>query len=745
MTDRGQKRQTSAAIGPVAAVMGYLGDADQPAGLELLAQALASAVSAWPAVASLALVANPEQALLLDGAWVHRPDECLLVTGESVPVWTEMPDSWQRLATAFAGHDEQVVPLKGRVPDGFFAAEAANPCFLFPVTANGHLLALILVAATPGLPADLAGEIGSLIGAVDVVATLWLERRRLAAELALAHREKQSLSKLKSLQGRFVALAAHEFKSPLTSITAYTDVLRSQMGASGLAEAGEFLDVIRTESDRLLRMVNRVLDFTRMEYGARLLTRQPVDLRLLAEATVKGLQPAIHEKNLTVTISCGQAVPRASVDEDLIQQVLVNLIGNAVKFTPRAGTVTVTVSERESSVAVSVRDDGPGIPLAERRRIFREFYRASGEAAKQEGSGLGLAIVQHIVNLHGGHIDVKAVPGGGAEFVFVVPKEIAAPDANNTIANRILIDELLRLFAELTQSRAVALWWHAEAGDLVPAGVMGWPSCPEQDSEPWRQAVVSGRAMCAEIRGHDQTRGLVMTGRRRGSGGYGPADRNQLAVLAEIAEVALSRPAAIIGHTVEAVRLLMRIRLTGVPTSSPAALDLVARLAGNLGLDGAEIRRLQYAAALHDAGMARVEDEIVLGVARLNIDERDEVERHVEQGVDLMSPLLTDDATMIIMRDHHEWFDGTGYPAGLAKEKIPLGARILAVVDAWCALTSTRSFRDQMNAAEAMTEMTSYAGSQFDPQVVEALQELLVADGILSPESQLHSHSSEEI
>jgi HD-GYP domain-containing protein (c-di-GMP phosphodiesterase class II) len=132
--------------------------------------------------------------------------------------------------------------------------------------------------------------------------------------------------------------------------------------------------------------------------------------------------------------------------------------------------------------------------------------------------------------------------------------------------------------------------------------------------------------------------------------------------------------------------------------------------------------------------MARVEDEIVLGAAPLSWDERDEVDRHVEQGCELVTPLLRDPAVRGIIRHHHERVDGTGHPDGLAGDRIPLGARILAVADAWYSLTKDRPFRSGLEPSAAMAEIRAHAGTQFDPRVVETFAALMAtADGAPQP------------
>jgi len=761
--------------GPVAALMTRLSGGEGRPDLELMAYAVADALPSLPHAIHLSVAIDSDRASVLDGNWTRRQDNCLVVGADQRPCWVELPGGWNPVVTAALDQGGEVVQGQGTVPGGRpwtnLTDHDTGIWFMLPVTVLGLTVAVVCLETDPNLTAQnqktTKAQLATMGCALNVVTDLWAHTMSLTADLAQARGETHSLSRLNRLQGRFVAMASHEFKTPLTSITAYTDVLRAQLTDAEFPHASEFLDVIKTEADRLLRMVNRILDFTRMEYGSQLMTRKPTELEPLVAETVRGLQPTIQDKKLQVEICNGDNVPRAEVDADLIRQVLVNLIGNAVKFTPREGSITITIEETESAVSVSVADNGPGIPADDIRRIFQEFYRADGTTAREEGTGLGLTIARHIVNLHGGHIAVQTRENGGADFRFLVPKETGAAEAlplnlgseASGAEVRTLVNELLRLVAELTGSRAVAVLLRDGNGALMPAGAMGWgtTACevrPIIENEGWVRFMQAGRAvtdpdrvfqdlnwcpstrrdnqhMLAPLGSGESTLGVIVTGRRREKGNFGEPDLAQLTILADVTKAAFLGMNTSVGRTLEAVRLLLKIRRTGVPTSTPEAMVLLAKLARRMGVGQTGTRRMQYAAALHDAGMARVEEEIVLGVTTLNVDERDEVDRHVEQGVDLMGPLVPDEATSDIIRYHHEKFDGTGYPSGLKGEAIPLGARLLAVIDAWFSLTRERTFRDGLSPRAAMTEINSHIGTQFDPQVVREFQAVLIGEGIL--------------
>jgi signal transduction histidine kinase len=741
-------------VDAVAVFWASLSLADETAAVIGTMEAALAALRVLPGVTGAAVAVDPEQAAAIDAAWDSGQPWCLAWDGTGPDAaWCAPAGGWGALAAAAAMRQSWAqAPLAGTVTVVAAGATGAPTPLALAVAGDGETVAELRHALAP-LASSAVAALNSLIA----LTTLQAEVMRLAGE-------NHALGRLNRLQGRFVAMASHDFKAPLTAITAYTEVLLGQVGNDGFPHAVEFLGVIRDEASRLLRMVDRILDFTRLEFGPQLMTLAPVPLAELVQDAVRTLAPSTSARGLQVTVEAPPLLPRAEIDADLIRQVVVNLLGNAVKYTPAGGHIRVVLSEEEASVAVSIQDDGPGIPSEDIRRIFREYYRAEGAADLAEGDGLGLSIARHIVQLHGGHIEARRLPQGGSEFRFLVPKELGqlaelprvtglqvAPDKAAQV-----VSIVLRTVAELTGSPVVVLMLCDGGGALVPSGSLGLRAGADRPrpvilTDAWRSFLLDGRARrepgaaageldlgaapevtdrlyCPLVDG-DDTWGLVVAARRGGDEAYGDPECQQLEVLARIISAALRHLEGNEPRVIEALQVLLQARRTGIPTSTPEALHLTARLARALGLGAPDIRRLLYAAALHDAGMARVEDEIVLGVAPLNWDERDEVDRHVEQGCELVAPLLPDLAVRSIIRHHHERVDGSGHPEGLVGDRIPLGARILAVVDAWFSLTKDRPYRRGLPPGEALAEIRAHAGTQFDPRIVEAFAGLVVADG----------------
>jgi HD-GYP domain-containing protein (c-di-GMP phosphodiesterase class II) len=183
----------------------------------------------------------------------------------------------------------------------------------------------------------------------------------------------------------------------------------------------------------------------------------------------------------------------------------------------------------------------------------------------------------------------------------------------------------------------------------------------------------------------------------------------------------------------EALAALTGLRRSGVPTADPLALRVLARTGRRLGQTSFEIRLLQYACALHDAGMVLLDPDVLLKPADLDLDERDHIGRHPQRGLDLLGPLVEVPELQAIIRHHHERVDGLGYPEGRRGEDIPLGSRILAVVDAFFAMIRSRPWREGLPVAAAVEEIRRHSGSQFDASVVECFLATLLDEGLLSP------------
>lgn len=219
----------------------------------------------------------------------------------------------------------------------------------------------------------------------------------------------------------FVANVSHELKTPLTSIKGFVETLLD--GALDEQEtAKHFLEIINDETDRLNRLINDLLSLSRIEAKQRELNRVSLDLEKLINETVSILSPQASEKDLAINVNIKHPLQAVEADEDMIGQVLINLIDNAVKYTHQGGEVNISAETQKDQVKVAVSDTGIGIPIESIPRLFERFYRVDKARSREMGgTGLGLAIVKHILELHNGKIEVESIVGKGSMFTFYLP------------------------------------------------------------------------------------------------------------------------------------------------------------------------------------------------------------------------------------------------------------------------------------------------------------------------------------
>ena len=253
-----------------------------------------------------------------------------------------------------------------------------------------------------------------------------LERQR--AELVEKTRRSEEADRLKSA---FIANMSHEIRTPLNSVLALSQLLRDGMAGSLSGDQRKYLEVIERNGQNLLRLINDILDLSRIEAGHLEVELQPVDLTDHIRATVGTLVPLAEAKGLDLGTRGIDDLPAVRCDVDRVRQILTNLIGNAIKFT-EAGHIWVSAEARGAFVAVHVTDTGVGIPDAAKAKVFEEFFQVDQSMARrQRGTGLGLAIASRLAHLMGGDIAVESVVGAGSRFTLTLPRslEVAASEA----------------------------------------------------------------------------------------------------------------------------------------------------------------------------------------------------------------------------------------------------------------------------------------------------------------------------
>ncbi|MBM3190361.1 MAG: PAS domain-containing protein, partial [Chloroflexi bacterium] len=248
--------------------------------------------------------------------------------------------------------------------------------------------------------------------------------------VAIVMRDITSQKEIEQMKTDFLSVVSHELRTPLHSIKGFVDIIL--MGKTGQINdlQRDFLTTVQESTANLQRLIDDLLEFSRMEAGQIRLKPERVSLYDIAETVVERLSPLAHEGQLALLNRVPEDMATVEADPMRIEQVLTNLITNAIKFTPEEGSVTVLAADFGSQVRVAVKDTGIGIPEEEQARIFERFYQVDGSATRAyRGAGLGLTICKFIVEYHHGRIWVESKEGEGSTFSFVLPKELPKDEA----------------------------------------------------------------------------------------------------------------------------------------------------------------------------------------------------------------------------------------------------------------------------------------------------------------------------
>lgn len=232
----------------------------------------------------------------------------------------------------------------------------------------------------------------------------------------------EKLHELDRLKADFFASMSHELRTPLTSIKEGTGLLLDGVGGEITEKQRKLLGILAEESNRLITVVNSLLDLSKMEAGMMTYDFEVTHVDALIKRAVSEITPLVEAKEITLENELDGTVPPLRIDPERTLQVLRNLLGNAVKFTPKGGRVRIAAQPSNGKVAISVTDSGPGIPAESLTSIFEKFNQGTRHTPyMSQGTGLGLAIAKNIITAHGGKIWAESEPGQGSTFIFVLP------------------------------------------------------------------------------------------------------------------------------------------------------------------------------------------------------------------------------------------------------------------------------------------------------------------------------------
>jgi signal transduction histidine kinase/CheY-like chemotaxis protein len=273
-------------------------------------------------------------------------------------------------------------------------------------------------------------------------------------------RDMSDRARLEHAKSEFVATASHELRSPLTSIKGFVELLqRSPENMS--ARQREFVDIILRSTDRLVDLVNDLLDVARIEADRVEISRRPIDVGEAVHEVAELMGPRITEKHQRLEVHVAGALPPALADASRVRQIVANLLTNAHLYTGEGGRLEVRVEGDRAWIQIAVADNGPGMTREQTEHVFERFYRGGDGGPTAPGTGLGLSIVKSLVDLHEGQIDVESEPGKGTTFRVLLPCAMPDPESARSLAavrgRRVLVVDDEREIAELIAGQLAPL------------------------------------------------------------------------------------------------------------------------------------------------------------------------------------------------------------------------------------------------------------------------------------------------
>jgi len=221
------------------------------------------------------------------------------------------------------------------------------------------------------------------------------------------------------MKNEFVSMVSHELRTPLTSIKGYVDLIVDGEAGEINDIQREFLQIVQENSDRLVSLINDLLDISRIESGRVHLKIEPLEIADVVQGVIDTFRTYAESSNVTLTSHVARNLPRVAADRDRVGQVLMNLVSNAIKYSPGGGSVGVNVKRRGDHIHIEVTDTGIGISEEDQRQLFTKFFRVDSSLTREiGGTGLGLSICKSVIDLHGGEIWVKSREGEGSTFAF---------------------------------------------------------------------------------------------------------------------------------------------------------------------------------------------------------------------------------------------------------------------------------------------------------------------------------------
>lgn len=610
----------------------------------------------------------------------------------------------------------------------------------------------------------------------------------------------------------FFTNVSHELRTPLTLILAPLMPLVEDQQGTLPSSIKETLAIMQINGLKLLKQINNLLDFAKLEAGRMRLNFREIDIIDFCKDIITSVQHLAGSRGLKLYFQYQMDDEiRVMVDTEQFEKVVINLLHNAIKFTGAGGRITLYIEDRDLDVELIVEDTGEGIPGDMLETIFDRFAQVDGSSTRsREGTGLGLSLAKEIVELHGGTIRVESTLGKGSRFIVRIMKgeehindevrerrkaeqpvqykkrasDLEGMKVRDVVSNYrqlqlidleqhvdqmngngdgrsgvhdytvLVIDDnpdILKLMHFLLKDEFDLLLCNSgrkglallreKMPDLVICDVMmpemdGYTFCKEAKADPTLKHVpiilVTARA------GSE----MLVAGINAGANDYlaKPFDVEELKarVRSLLRTRTVEEALALANHNLkirtddlmDRQRTLLLAMVKSLVSTIEAKDNYtkdhslrVSRyslaIARRMGFADHELKDLELAALLHDVGKIAVPEEILHNTKKLTDDEFDQIKNHPVNGALIIKPITEFNSVASIIIAHHEHYNGKGYPYSLYKDDIPIGARVMAIADAYDAMTSERPYRAALSHNYTMKEIVRCSGTQFDPGIVD--------------------------
>jgi response regulator RpfG family c-di-GMP phosphodiesterase len=498
-----------------------------------------------------------------------------------------------------------------------------------------------------------------LLYALDI-SRLHRKEHEKTEELKQAYKNLKEIEKMKDM---FIALVSHELRTPLSVIKGYLYLLQEVLNKSSLdQDVSGFMKPISKSTERLEDLIGELLDFSRMKSGLMTFEKKELNIPNFLNLILKEYSAQFRDKNISLEIDIQGEFRPIKADYERLKEAFSHIIRNALKYTESDGSFKIECNDEGIWVELRFIDTGRGIPQGKLDKIFNPFYQSADFLTREDGGmGLGLSISKHVIEDHGGTISVESEVDRGSIFKVRLPRSYQ--DAREIVAE--LKQTYPRQIEELSKNLKAT----------------------QEQLLSYAQELSSVYA-----REKQRTEQLEQT--------LNALEMTYIQTIAVMSRSVDIKDAYICGHT---------------DRVSFYAWTIAEKYNPELIYD----RNFKYSLLLHDIGKIGVAEEILRKVDKLTEEEWHILKEHPQKGVELLKDIEFLSPALSAVRNHHERWDGKGYPDGLKGEQIPLAARIIAVADSFDAMITDRPYRKGMSIEEAKEEISRQSGHQFDPEVVK--------------------------